>query len=249
MTNSEKLLIEIARCEHFTNCAGTNCEKIVNLQKDYNEDEKQLPEPWNGDIENSKILFISSNPSINLKEIYPTKNWSDEKIIDFFRHRFSDKKEYVKNYRYPKLKDGYAKGWVRYWSFIRNMAKILLDNPNAIPGEDYAIMEIVRCKSKAEEGVSEAKDVCASKYLNKTLHLSKAIVIVAVGDKARDILSTELGIEFTLESYCEKKINGIDRMIFATPHSNARKKRKLPDILEEKSIKIMKEKLKEELSV
>jgi hypothetical protein len=240
MTDSDKLLLEIARCEHFTKCEGTSCQKIVNLQKDYNEDEKQLPEPWNGDIENCKILFISSNPSINPYEKYPSESWNDEEIIDFFRNRFSDKKEYVKNYRYPQLKEGYAKSWVRYWSFVRTIAKILLDNPNAVPGEDYALMEIVRCKSKAEEGVAEAKDVCAEKYLQKTIALSKAKVIVALGDKAKAILSAKLEIEFLPDSYCEKNIAGVDRMIFATPHSNARKKRTLPAILNDESIQKIK---------
>jgi hypothetical protein len=241
MTNSEKLLLEIARCENFINCNGTDCETIVNSQ-DLNV--RQLPEPWNGDIENCKILFISSNPSINKKEIYPLLSWDDNEIIEFFHHRFSIHKDYVKKYLYPKQENGYAENWVRYWGFIRSISRKLLNTLNVVPGVDYSIMEIVRCKSSNEKGVVEAQDICVEKYLEKTLSLSNARVIVAIGDKARDILIEKLGINFIENSYIVKSIGGIDRIIFATPHSNARKKRNLESILSEDSILKIQEKLK-----
>lgn len=241
MTESEKLLIEIARCDNFTLCRNSECYKIVEFQKQI---EKQLPEPWNGDIENSKILFVSSNPSINENEIYPLESWKDIDIIDFFQNRFSDSKDYVKNFLYPKHKNGYAQNWVRYWGFIRSISRKLFDRQNVIPGVDYALMEIVRCKSHSEYGVSEALDVCTEKYLNRTLALSKAKLIVAIGDKSRDILNQKLNIEFRENAHTEKVIEGINRVIFATPHSNARKKRTLEAILNVGSIDYIKDKLK-----
>lgn len=241
MTNTEKLLIEIARCENFIACKGTACEKIVAFQ---DQPDRQLPEPWNGDIENCKILFISSNPSINEKEIYPLLNWNDSDIIDFFQNRFSSRKEYVKNYLYPKQKEGYSKTWIRYWGFIRSMSRTLLNKQNVVPGEDYAILEIVRCKSHKEIGVVDARDVCVEKFLNRTLLLSKAKVFVAVGDKSRDVLKEILGVSFNENSYAVTSIGGIERIIFATPHSNARKKRKLETILSEESIRKIQEKLR-----
>lgn len=241
MTKSEELLIEIARCEFFFNCKNTPCEKIVNFQ--YQTD-RQLPEPWNGDIENSKILFISSNPSINENEIYPLASWANEEIIDFFQNRFSETRAHVKNFLYPRHKDGYAGNWVRYWGFIRSISRKLLGRENVIPGIDYSLIEIVRCKSHNEYGVAQALDTCAEKYLQRTLSLSKAKVIVAVGDKSRNILSHKLNINFRENNHIEKEIGGIKRIVFATPHSNARKKRTLETILTIDSINEIKEKLK-----
>ncbi|NOZ45960.1 MAG: hypothetical protein GXO79_04175 [Chlorobi bacterium] len=237
----EKLLIEIARCENFFNCKNTDCENIVNFQKQV---DKQLPEPWNGNIENSRILFISSNPSINENEIYPLASWKDSEIIDFFQYRFSKSRDYVKNLLYPKHKEGYAKNWIRYWGFIRSISRKLLNRQNVVPGIDYSLMEIVRCKSHNEYGVAEALDVCAEKYLIRTLSLSKAKVLVAVGDKSRDILKDKLNIAFLENRHIEKEIGGTKRIIFATPHSNARKKRTLETILNSSSINEIKEKLK-----
>ncbi len=241
MTESEKLLIEIARCDNFLDCKNTDCEKIVNFQ---NQTDKQLPEPWNGNIENCEILFISSNPSINENEIYPLASWKDPEIIDFFQNRFSKSKDYVKKFLYPKHKNGYAENWVRYWGFIRSISRKLLNRHDVVPGIDYSLMEIVRCKSHNEYGVTEALDVCAEKYLNRTLALSKAKVIVAVGDKSRDIMKQKLNINFKADYHIEKDIGGINRIIFATPHSNARKKRTLETILSSDSIDEIKEKLK-----
>ena len=241
MTESEKLLIEIARCDNFFHCTNCACKKIINSQK---QTVKQLPEPWNGDIEKSRILFISSNPSINENEIYPLASWKDKDIIDFFQNRFSVSRDYVKNFLYPKHKNGYAKNWVRYWGFVRSISRKLLNKQNVIPGVDYSLMEIVRCKSHNEYGVIEALDVCAEKYLKRTLKLSKARVIVAVGDKSRDILKQKLGFLFKGNSHTEQVIEGTERIIFATPHSNARRKRTLEDILCIESIDYIKEKLK-----
>ena len=35
----------------------------------------QIGEPWNGDIENAPILFLSSNPAYNFYEISPRWYW------------------------------------------------------------------------------------------------------------------------------------------------------------------------------
>ena len=79
-------LIEIARCSNFESCVGTACEKIVGFQQ---ETIRQIPEPWSGDILKSKILFVSSNPSLDSTEKYPTSEWDNERIFDFFHNRFS----------------------------------------------------------------------------------------------------------------------------------------------------------------
>jgi len=195
---------------------------------------------------NSKILFISSNPSINENELFPLENWPDSQIIDFFQNRFSLSGNYVKNYLYPKhIKENeYAENWIRYWGFIRSIARKLLDTWDVVPGSDYAMMEIVRCKSHHETGVNAALDICAEKYLARTLAISKAKVIVAVGDKSRDMLAKKLGIDFIENSHIEVLIQGVKRIIFSTPHSNARKKRNLESIISLESMNYLKDSLR-----
>jgi len=47
-----------------------------------------LPEPWSGRIESTPILFVSSNPSFNRREDFPTVSWDDDRIEAFFTTRF-----------------------------------------------------------------------------------------------------------------------------------------------------------------
>ncbi|MGJ0493228.1 hypothetical protein [Methylobacter sp.] len=72
-----KLLLEIARCPNVQKCYNEStkyhpCSSIV-LTQNVALDAFHLPEPWNGEIDTAPILFISSNPSININEIYPIK--------------------------------------------------------------------------------------------------------------------------------------------------------------------------------
>jgi len=238
---AEKLLLEIARCKNFLKSKNTNCEMIVNSQK---QKQKQLPEPWNGDIENSKILFISSNPSIDVNEYYPLEAWKNEFIIDFFKNRFSQEKDYVKRNLYPKLNNNkYAKNWVRYWAYIKNISKKLLNKKDVIPGIDYALTEIVHCKSIREYGVPKALDDCVNKYLKRILTLSNAKVIIIVGDKSKKIIEKQIKINFQKNNFTEKIIEGKKRIIFAIPHSNSRKCRVLENVLTPTAINKIREKL------
>lgn len=55
------------------------------------------------------------------------------------------------------VRDGtHAPGWVRFWAAVRARASELLGR-SAIAGFDYAISEIVHCKSDSEVGVSAAE--------------------------------------------------------------------------------------------
>lgn len=85
---------------------------------------------------------------------------------------------------YPRRhQNHYGKGEVghivRYWISIRARARELL--PNAIPGEDYAITEVVHCKSRGEEGVAEAADECISRHFDNVMSVAAAPVVVALG--------------------------------------------------------------------
>ena len=51
---------------------------------------------------------------------------------------------------------------VAYWVAVRARARELI--PEAIPGRDYALTEVVHCKSEDEIGVFSASAECTSKH-------------------------------------------------------------------------------------
>jgi len=89
------LLHEITNCPNIEKArldANHPCHKIVNTQP---RDNFQLPEPWNGNIVDAPILFISSNPSFDDNEYYPTTEWKKEVIEDFFCKSVSRKNRHL----------------------------------------------------------------------------------------------------------------------------------------------------------
>ena len=145
-SKAKDLLLEIAHCPivkgHFDGRVSNSCSTIVLSQEKEDLSAFQLPEPWNGDLGHAPILFLSSNPSVGESEKYPiwNKKWSDDQIVDFFAHRFSEReKPWVKNELYPLQVSGeYAKDWVRFWASVRARAKELLPDKEKIqPGIDY----------------------------------------------------------------------------------------------------------------
>ena len=222
-------LLEIVRCSNFLNCKNTPCKNIVEYQ---NVIPRQLPEPWNGDIERAKILYISSNPSINFEEKFPSENWDENSIIDFFHFRFSKNKEYVKDYLYPYLSTGYPpkRRWVRYWASIRKISTKLLQY-ESVPGKDYALTEIVRCKSQKELGVEKATNTCSENFLNKTLSLTSAKILIVVGNKAKAVIEKKIGVKAPFGSTQRVQFDGIEKIFLFIPHPNSRGKKDYDHLL------------------
>ncbi len=165
------LLLELAKCcevEKAKMDINHSCNKIVCSQKDLGITDFRIPEPWNGHIDTAEILFISSNPSINFNESYPTASWNDEDIISFFENRFEDT---------PKNQ------WSRYWRTILKWAGWIIPN---IGFDKISITEIVHCKSKSEFGVYECMNYCADKWLKKVLSAFNGNYIVLVGKVAQN---------------------------------------------------------------
>lgn len=186
MTATRQLLLEIARCPVVAACkAGEEhpCSTIVRVQQVPLE-RYQVPEPWNGHIDTAPILFVSSNPSIDYEG--PTV-WasSDADLVDTFAEAFDGTRPgRIRDGSHVVQADGSAGGSVHYWAWIRNRATELLARP-ARGGIDYALTEVVRCKSRGEEGVRDAFPTCTDRYLDRTLAQSPARVVVLVGAFAR----------------------------------------------------------------
>jgi hypothetical protein len=183
----EVLLNEIANCEVARHVLETSdqysaCSKIVNVQRAQTWNDFQVPEPWSGHLGRAPILFFSSNPSISTTEAYPKGARDPEVSLEnFFDSRFDG--HWIKDGNYALNADLKSYGpVVHYWSCIQNRAGELLGR-KARPGIDYALSEIVHCKSEKEVGVKEALVTCANRYMMRLLSCSNAVVLVLVGSK------------------------------------------------------------------
>ncbi len=90
------------------------------------------------------------------------------------------------------------------------------------PGTDYALTEVVHCKSKSEIGVREAEDFCASRYFSRIVSVSGARIIVVLGKPARKVFETELGFPKEGIMHGPTRLSGRERIVTFLPHPNAR---------------------------
>lgn len=232
-----KLLFDIAKCYNFCDLlkecnTSHSCDDIINFQRICGNAKSfcdfQLPEPWSGDIINAPILVISSNPAYSSCELYPTLDWPDPMIADFFINRFKNRGRYswVLNNRVLN-KDGSRSNPVRYWSSIQKRVEEILGR-TAKPGIDYCITELVHCKSSNEKGVKKALPVCAENFCCDILKITGAKLIIVIGSIAKNYIKAN----------CISP-NGIP-MIYL-PHPNARGKKKVSDYYSEEEIENLRE--------
>lgn len=233
---SRELLFQIARCPivhaAFHSQSGHPCRKIIESQNAGSLSDFQLSEPWNGQIETAPVLFLSSNPSIDPIEHYPTWSSADDVVEDFFSNRFAGKqKEWVRDGKHFLKKDGSYSQAVKFWSAVRNRAEELFQR-DVIPGVDYALSEIVHCKSRQEIGVVDAMDFCSRRYLKEILSISGAVIIVILGDKAKMKFKEALDIsEDDINSLTLIHVGGRERHACFLPHPNAWKKKTFETVL------------------
>lgn len=230
------LLHEIAHCPHVQSCLQNPslehpCREIIASQS-CQLDAYQVPEPWSGRIEGAPILFLSSNPSISTIEDYPTGFWSEEDIDDYFNNRFGGgRKKWIINGTKPLLTDGGYGRSVHFWSAVRQRAIELLER-DFTPGMDYALTEIVHCKSLREFGVKQAQAECVESYLLRVLEQAGAKVIVVLGARARGIIQNQFNIPESVSVSEPIKIESLERLITFLPHPNAQEYRSFSKCLE-----------------
>lgn len=179
--------------------------------------DRQRPEPWVGTLSKARLMFLSSNPSISEdpgeeREDFPTYRWQPEDSGLFFVERFNQEHSPVHatfNFKgepnfLTRSRDGkYRSGTMDpkrpqdTWRGTHDRAKELL-GADCHPHTDYAITEIVHCKSKQAEGVKKASQHCVDTWLSQILALSPAPVIIALGSKVRDNFAIQvLGFDST----------------------------------------------------
>lgn len=220
------LLYEIARCPVVDLClrdrsATHPCREIVLSQSAAGLDEHQVPEPWSGHLEQAPILFLSSNPSISLAEAYPRWSWPDELIQDYFANRFGGgNTPWITQGTRSLQRDGTYSGAGAFWAAVRRRAMELVER-DVVPGVDYALTEIVHCKSQGERGVAEAQAHCVPRYLQRVLYLSAAKVIVVLGARAKVAIQNMFNIPQHTNVFGPTPIGNHARLITFLPHPNA----------------------------
>jgi hypothetical protein len=173
----------------------------------------QVGEPWNGDIKNARVAFISSNPAFNPYEDFPRYHHANPEafsmpdgrplaatgVKDFFERRFENAHITDSGVLQVKcLNQNTGKSYhnaVPYWGCVRNSIETLWPNA-ALPGDSInayvkrlmskaVSMELVPFKSSAETGVVGALPTCLRNFTRHILPHIAAPIIVLVGKKVR----------------------------------------------------------------
>jgi len=209
MDEVEKLAVKIASCcevQEALNSTSHPCHEVVRWQsKQWSSPILQIensqmhrPEAWTGDIVNAPILFLSSNPSFDPEENYPNWNeeeWPTAKVSDFAINRFTSNigrgygaTDGLSSDEIDRTvdKNGQLSDKVKYWGWARRMVAYIYGKKieEVSAHSDYAMTEIVHCKSQKEEGVKKARETCKGKYLEPILAISKAKLIIVDGQHA-----------------------------------------------------------------
>lgn len=217
------VFIGIARCPIVKACfsgGGGGCRAIVQHQIERHGASSyahfQVPEPWVGQIDVARILFVSSNPSIG-KDDHACGAESDAVIWNSHHYAFggSGHQAYIVDGVYTTDKNGQRIKAVRYWSWARRRAFELI--PNAVPGRDYAMTEVVHCKSTDEVGVANAAPICIERHFQDMMSVAAARVVIAVGAFAqRQLFGGPVP-----EQRVEMSLGGRRRAVVGLAHPNA----------------------------
>ena len=202
------LALRISSCSNFLDVLNgkmNECANVVNWQVDAHIEKPvraevrrstfHRPEPWAGNLSSATIMFLSSNPSFDPHENFPTLDWNDQGAADFFVNRFSEKTDRgygaidgpkVASQDRAILKNGATTGRVKTWYTLRSRAAALLEKSieDTRAANDYVMSEVVHCKSRKEEGVFDALPACVSKWFQPLLEASSAKLVIVSGEPA-----------------------------------------------------------------
>lgn len=153
-----------------------NCVKICSHQKKLLKasDSKQeftkamfhVPEPWSGNLKTAEILFVGSNPNIDLNEVFPkfeSEKWPDDEVVKFFGKRENLNSDYWTEI----LK--YAEYILKVTDPYRELDKKNEEDKKRDIPSGIALTETVHCKSKKEKGAQKAAKTCFKKYTKKVI--------------------------------------------------------------------------------
>jgi hypothetical protein len=228
----------ISRCSIARACVEDKtlrhpCRKIV----DYQNTPKwgggtyetfQLPEPWVGRIDRAPILFVSSNPSIG-DDRHALGSSSDDDVWDSHYNLFGGGKiRYTNKGKYKVTDDGREGDCVPTWAFVLQRAQELIPSRPVEPGVDYALTEVVHCKSLRETGVAESLDSCVERHLSVVMLHSVASLLVVMG-RARKPVRRICGLEPEAR-LADVELGGRTRLVVFLGHPTGNERRTFADV-------------------
>jgi hypothetical protein len=150
---------------------------------------------------------------MDLEDDAPCASDPDAKLIEYFERGFPAE--------FPRVKlrtGGVRKDYVRFWASIRSRAAELLgiERTRIRAGLDFAITELVHCKSRDEVGVPDSLPTCVSTHWDNVQEVMQARVFVALGAWA----ARQLGVRVGEVRQLVHPDGGI-RWLLALPHPNA----------------------------
>ena len=231
---AREFLLEIVHCSNVSACldghSGSHpCHRIVASQRSRSIEVFQVPEPWRGRLLEASLLFLSSNPSISETEEYPTGSWQDQKIEAYFDRRFE--RSIVDGIRTRQRDGSYSKS-VAFWREVRARATELYERP-VTPGRDYALTEVVHCKSRKNDGVEQALNECSKRYLSRVLSYAEAKVVICLGELVKRVVAKKFDIPLGVQIYGPAAICGKFRYFVFSAQPGSNKPRKFSTTLSE----------------
>ena len=293
--SENKSLVMLELAERICNClevakafrdSNHACHRVVNVQKvGPNDSLRQRPEPWFGNLQDAQVLFISSNPSINeatgeKAELFPTYSWDVAKSADFFVNRVTDDEDSPVSFNHPTFPKNFVTRCVdgqyrndgkdnsspqQTWNAIHGRAMEILAG-SADPRVNYAITEVVHCKSEKVEGVDEASTLCASLWMTPIFNLSPARVVVLVGSKVtknyaipnfglseefgstKDFNNLETSSRIKRDTFIDNS-DGVNRVFIHNHHNGAKEYQKLPVVYGDHAVEMLGKIAREEIAV
>jgi len=111
------------------------------------------------------------------------------------------------------------------WAEVRSRAYELYDR-NVMPGLDYALTEVVHCKSKGNKGVESALDECADLYLTRVLSCSGSRILVILGEMPKQIVTKKYNLPAHPPVQGPVDVAGRERFVvfLGAPNSNRLRK-------------------------
>ena len=187
-TITKNLFREILDCPRVMSASG-QCSSIILLQNRCNF---QVPEPWNGDIENAKILILGLNPALDVAELFPSYDlcsgawnvmcakgykWTDPVVETFFENRYSAccppcGLQYADVNADPvKILSKscvYKTAKNPFWKTVIAYASAVTKSSCAI--NDLVFSDCIHCKSSNGAGCDNSvKQNCMSKYFQRVM--------------------------------------------------------------------------------
>ena len=187
-TITKNLFREILDCPRVMSASG-QCSSFISLQNSCNF---QVPEPWNGDIENAKILILGLNPALDIAELFPSYDlcsgawnvmcakgykWTDPVVEKFFEDRYRAccppcGLQYADVNADPvKILSKscvYKTAKNPFWKTVIEYASAVTKSSFAI--NDLVFSDCIHCKSSNGAGCGiSVKNICMKKYFQRVM--------------------------------------------------------------------------------